>query len=91
MNWKKYKVLLIQIDKEKSSYIITKLEIDWHEKDNADKEEINKYSEDIDITDYWKIIPREWKINEVIFKAQSSPGFHLKTKPTCKQIKENGY
>ena len=26
-----------------------------------------------------------------IFKAHSSPGFHLKTKPTCKQIEENGY
>ena len=43
--WKKYKVLLIQIDKEKSSYILLrKRKFDWHEKDNADKEEINKYS-----------------------------------------------
>ena len=93
-NWirKKYKVLLIQIDKEKSSYILLRnWKFDWHEKDNADKEEINKYSEDIDITDYWKIIPREWEVNEISFKAYSSPGFHIKTKPTCKQIEENGY
>ena len=90
--WKKYKVLLIQIYKEKSSYILLRnWKFDWHEKDNADKEEINKYSEDIDIHDYWKIITREWEVNEIIFKAHSSPGFHLKTKPTCKQIEENGY
>ena len=57
---KKYKVLLIQIDKEKSSYILLRnWKFDWHEKDNADKEEFNKNSEDIDIHDYWKIIPRE--------------------------------
>ena len=49
------------------------------------------YSEDIDITDYWRIIPREWEVNEFIFKVHSSPSFHLKTKPTCKQIEENGY
>ena len=42
--WKKYKVLLIQIDKEKSSYILLRnWKFDWHEKDNADKEEISKY------------------------------------------------
>ena len=63
---------------------------DWNEKVNADKEEINNYSEDIDIADYWKIILREWEVNEIIFKADSSSGFHLKTKPTCKQIKKNG-
>ena len=64
---------------------------DWQEKENADKEEINKYSEDIDITDDYKIIPREWEVNEIIFKAYSSHGIHLKTKPTCNQIEENRY
>ena len=61
----------------------------WHENVNADKEETNNYLKDIDITDYWKIIPREWEVNEVIFKAHSSSDFHLKTKLTIKQIEEN--
>ena len=31
------------------------------------------------------------EVNEIIIKAHSSPGFHFKTKPTCKQIEENEY
>ena len=28
--------------------------------------------------DDWKIIPRWWEVNEIIYKAHINPGFHLK-------------
>ena len=41
--------------------------------------------------DNWKIIPRWWEVNEIIYKAHINPGFNLKIEPTCRKIEEIGY
>ena len=39
----------------------------------------------------YKIIPRWWEINEIIYVNRINLGFHFKIGLTCRKIEEIGY
>ena len=86
---KKYKVKTIVVDKNMKRDVLMK---NWSfpsEKKQIQKDEIS--NNPIIWDDDWKIIPRWWEVNEIIYKAHINPGFHLKIEPTSRKIEEMGY